>query len=130
MKAATWHSAVHRWLQEGRCSQYQSSCMTLHRALFVFAGPSYNVAFFPKIYEAAGYPSLLEHMRKEGPEGEYADPINWLLYQVGPMRPSTAKGCPSDPRVYCLLHFIRGVLTWFVVSPCSGHSKSKESHIW
>jgi hypothetical protein len=46
--------------------------------------PSYNVAFFPKIYEAAGYPSLLEHMRKEGPEGEYADPINWLLYQVSP----------------------------------------------
>lgn len=45
------------------------------------AGPSYNVAYFPKIYEAAGYPDILSHMRKQGPE--YNDPINWLLYQVG-----------------------------------------------
>jgi hypothetical protein len=46
-----------------------------------YPGPSYNVAFFPKIYNAAGYPNILEHMRKKGVQ-EYGDPINWLLYQV------------------------------------------------
>jgi hypothetical protein len=45
--------------------------------------PSYNVAFFPKIYKAAGYPNILDHMRKQGVQ-EYGDPINWLLYQVSP----------------------------------------------
>lgn len=44
-------------------------------------GPSYNVAFFPKIYAAAGYPNLLDHMGRQG-AAAYADPINWLLYQV------------------------------------------------
>jgi hypothetical protein len=68
---------------------------------FVFAGPSYNVAFFPKIYEAAGYPSLLDHMRKEGPEGEYADPINWLLYQVSQL--NWPIGCPSTAIIGMML---------------------------
>jgi len=49
--------------------------------LLLCAGPSYNVAYFPKIYEAAGYPEILSHMRKQGPQ--YNDPTNWLLYQVG-----------------------------------------------
>jgi hypothetical protein len=49
--------------------------------LLVLPGPSYNVAFFPKIYKAAGYPNILDHMKKQGSE-LYADPINWLLYQV------------------------------------------------
>lgn len=49
--------------------------------LLVLPGPSYNVAFFPKIYKAAGYPNILDHMEKQGSE-LYADPINWLLYQV------------------------------------------------
>ena len=49
------------------------------------AGPSYNVAFFPKIYKAAGYPNILSHMRQQGAQ-EYEDPINWLLYQVEVLR--------------------------------------------
>ncbi len=51
------------------------------RLLCALAGPSYNVAYFPKIYKAAGYPDILSHMRKQGVH-EYADPMNWLLYQV------------------------------------------------
>lgn len=39
------------------------------------------MAFFPKIYKAAGYPNILSHMKHQGAQ-EYADPINWLLYQV------------------------------------------------
>lgn len=39
------------------------------------------MAFFPKIYKAAGYPTILSHMQQQGAQ-EYADPINWLLYQV------------------------------------------------
>ncbi|WIA33202.1 hypothetical protein OEZ86_006348 [Tetradesmus obliquus] len=44
--------------------------------------PSYNVAFFPNIYEKAGYPSLIDAAQGKGPQ--YGDPARWLMYQVSP----------------------------------------------
>ncbi|KAF6260696.1 laminin A [Scenedesmus sp. NREL 46B-D3] len=44
--------------------------------------PSYNVAFFPDIYDKAGYPSLIDHAQGKGPQ--YGDPARWLMYQVSP----------------------------------------------
>jgi hypothetical protein len=43
--------------------------------------PSYNVALFPGIYKAAGYPDLIERARARGPH--YDAPTRWLMYQVG-----------------------------------------------
>lgn len=70
------------------CCVCMLPCPDLGPALHVCAythnkqptGPSYNVAFFPRIYAAAGYPDILHHLGSKGPE--YTDPINWLLYQV------------------------------------------------
>jgi hypothetical protein len=42
--------------------------------------PSYNVAFFPEISEAAGYPSFAAEQRARGVE--YDSPSRWLMYQV------------------------------------------------
>eukprot|EP00775_Hariotina_reticulata_P011811 gene11811-11955_t len=44
--------------------------------------PSYNVALFPSIYKAAGYPDLVERARAKGPH--YDAPTRWLMYQISP----------------------------------------------
>ncbi|KAF8067359.1 Acsf3 [Scenedesmus sp. PABB004] len=44
--------------------------------------PSYNVAFFPAIYAAAGYPDLVNATRAKGKA--YDQPARWLMYQVSP----------------------------------------------
>jgi len=44
--------------------------------------PSYNVAFFPEIYEACGYPNFIDKQQKRG-DG-YDVPTKWLMYQVSP----------------------------------------------
>lgn len=42
--------------------------------------PSYNVAFFPRIYSAAGYPDIIVRSQDKG--REYDEPARWLMYQV------------------------------------------------
>eukprot|EP00879_Flechtneria_rotunda_P007490 GHRR01007858.1.p1 GENE.GHRR01007858.1~~GHRR01007858.1.p1 ORF type:complete len:452 (+),score=148.73 GHRR01007858.1:378-1733(+) len=42
--------------------------------------PSYNVAYFPNIYEWAGYPNIIQMSQEKGKE--YDQPTRWLMYQV------------------------------------------------
>jgi hypothetical protein len=58
--------------------------------------PSYNVAFFPEIYEACGYPSFIDKQQKRGPE--YGEPTKWLMYQV---RTSGNISLPVEQRSNC-----------------------------
>lgn len=43
--------------------------------------PSYNVAFFPRIYNASGYPAFIDDKGHKGTP--YEQPTAWLKYQVG-----------------------------------------------
>lgn len=45
--------------------------------------PSYNVAYFPQIYEAAGYSSMIAELEAKGAK-KYAFSIRWLKYQISP----------------------------------------------
>ena len=61
--------------------------------------PSYNVAFFPEIYEACGYPNFIDKQQKRG--HEYEVPTKWLMYQVRcgnsnlTVGQAACKGCDS-----------------------------------
>ncbi|KAG2442565.1 hypothetical protein HXX76_002651 [Chlamydomonas incerta] len=45
--------------------------------------PSYNVAYFPEVYEAAGYPDMIARLEAKGAK-KYAFPIRLLKYQIAP----------------------------------------------
>ncbi|GFR40953.1 hypothetical protein Agub_g1617, partial [Astrephomene gubernaculifera] len=45
--------------------------------------PSYNVAFFPEVYQAAGYPDMISRLAAQGAH-KYSFPIRLLRYQVAP----------------------------------------------
>ncbi|KAG2499896.1 hypothetical protein HYH03_002184 [Edaphochlamys debaryana] len=45
--------------------------------------PSYNVAYFPEIYEAAGYPNMIDRLVEEGAK-KHAFSIRLLKYQIAP----------------------------------------------
>ncbi|GBF96124.1 hypothetical protein Rsub_08872 [Raphidocelis subcapitata] len=43
--------------------------------------PSYNVAYFPRIYKASGYPDVINDTCRRGKP--YEQPAGWLKYQAG-----------------------------------------------
>ncbi|GIL99532.1 hypothetical protein Vretimale_4675, partial [Volvox reticuliferus] len=45
--------------------------------------PSYNVAYFPEVYDAAGYPDMIARLEEKGPK-KYAFSIRLLKYQIAP----------------------------------------------
>ncbi|KIY95032.1 putative phospholipase B-like 2, partial [Monoraphidium neglectum] len=44
--------------------------------------PSYNVAFFPKIYNKSGYPEFIADKERMG--APFEQPADWLRYQISP----------------------------------------------
>jgi hypothetical protein len=62
--------------------------------------PSYNVAFFPKIYNLSGYPAFLDDKKHAGTAFE--QPKEWLKYQVGgSRRDSLLLVCGARLHCYC-----------------------------
>jgi hypothetical protein len=45
--------------------------------------PSFNVAFFPRVYNLSGYPAFAADAAARGPQ--YEVPAEWLKYQVLPV---------------------------------------------
>lgn len=64
--------------------------------------PSYNVAFFPDMYEAAGYPDMIARLEAAG-EAKHSFAIHWLKYQVHPApRPPPPPRPSAHARVPCM----------------------------